>query len=148
MSVLVNDGMIYPVVGKYAANCRIGRVYFAADIATCPLAVPTSVVAALVSSGPCGEFGGIYRCVSPESIIPVCCCGRIFSFSSYSVGIFVWVGLQLKVSSYIKVSLLGGLCTTIFAVPHCHLSSLNFTPFSSMSCLAQPFLSVILRGSN
>ena len=49
--------MMYPVVGKSADNCRIGRVAFAADVATFPLAVPTSVVAALVSSGPCGAFG-------------------------------------------------------------------------------------------
>ena len=93
MVVLVNYGMMYPVVGNYAANCRIGRVVFAADVATFPLDVPTLMLAALMSSSPCGEFGAMYRCVAPESIIPVCCCGRMFSFPSYSVGMYVWVGL-------------------------------------------------------
>ena len=59
MSVLVKDGMMYPVVGKSAANVGIGRVDFAADVATCPLAVPTLIVAVLVSSIPCGAFGAI-----------------------------------------------------------------------------------------
>ena len=96
MSVLVNDGMMYPVVWKSAANCGIGRVHFSADVSTFPLAVPTLMLAALMSSSPCGEFGAMYRCVAPESKIPVCCCERIFSFSSYSVGIYVWLLLQLK----------------------------------------------------
>ena len=78
MSVLVNYGMMYPVVGRYAANFGIVRVDFAADVATCPLAVPTLIVAALVSSGPCGAFGEMYRCVAPEYKIPVCCCERKF----------------------------------------------------------------------
>ena len=111
---------MYPIVGKSAANCGIGRVSFSADVATCPLAVPTLIVVALVSSGPCGAFGAMYRCVATESIIPVCCCGSIFLFSSYSLGIYVWVGLHLKLALYITVSLLGGLCTTVFAVPHRH----------------------------
>ena len=59
MSILVKYGMMYPVVGKSAANCGIGGVDFAADVATCPLAVPTLIVAALVSSGPCGAFGAM-----------------------------------------------------------------------------------------
>ena len=111
MSVLVDNGMMYPVVGKSATNFRIFRVAFTPDVVTFPLAVPTLIVAALLSSGPCGVFGAMYRCVSPESTIAVCCCGRIFSFSSYSVGIYVWVGIQLYLASYIKVSLLVGLCT-------------------------------------
>ena len=41
MSVLVKSGMMYPVVGKSADNCGIGRVAFHADVATCSLAVPT-----------------------------------------------------------------------------------------------------------
>ena len=117
ISVLVNNGMMHPVVGKSAANCGIGRVAFAADVATCTLAVPTLIVSALVSSGPYGAFGAMYRCVSSESTIPVCCRGRIFSFYSYSVGIYVWVGLHLKLASYNKVSLLGGLYTTFFLPP-------------------------------
>ena len=54
-------GMVYPVVGKYVANCEIGSVAFAVDIATCPFAVHTMVLLALVSSGTCGAFGAIYR---------------------------------------------------------------------------------------
>ena len=95
--VSVNVGMMYPVVGKSAANCGICSVEFAADNATCPFAVPTLNLVALVSSGPCGSFGAIYRCVAPESTIPVCSCSRLFSFSSVRLGIYVWrVGLQLK----------------------------------------------------
>ena len=67
MSMLVNDGMMYPVIGNSSDNCEIGRVDFAADVSTCPLAVPTVIVPALVSSGPCGAVGAMYRCVAPES---------------------------------------------------------------------------------
>ena len=59
MSVLVKAGMMYTVLGKSDANCGIGRVAFAADVATFTLAVPTLIVAALVSSGPCGAFGAM-----------------------------------------------------------------------------------------
>ena len=79
MSLLVKDGIMYPVLGKSASNCRIGRVAFADDVSTFPLAVHTFIVAALVSGGPCGVDGAMYRCVAPESKFPVCCCGRIFS---------------------------------------------------------------------
>ena len=57
MSVLEKAGVMYPVVGKSDANCGIGRVTFAADVETFTLDVPTLIVAALVSSGPCGAFG-------------------------------------------------------------------------------------------
>ena len=59
ISVLVKLGMMYPVVGKSAANCGIGRVAFASDVDTCPFAVPTLIVVALVSSGTCGVFSAI-----------------------------------------------------------------------------------------
>ena len=59
MSVLVKAAMMYPVVGKYAANCGMCRVYFTANVATSPFAVPTLIVAALVSSSPCGAFGAM-----------------------------------------------------------------------------------------
>ena len=85
ISVLVNVGMMYPVVGKSAANCGIGSVAFAADVATCPFFVPTLILVAPVSSGPCGAFSAIYRCVAPESTIPVCSCRRLFSFYSDSL---------------------------------------------------------------
>ena len=45
------------VVGKSAANCRIVRVSFAADVSTCPLAVPNLIIASLVFSVPCGAVG-------------------------------------------------------------------------------------------
>ena len=61
INVFVNVGTIYPVVGKSAANCGIDSVDFAVDIATCPFAVPILILLALVSSGPCGAFGAIYR---------------------------------------------------------------------------------------
>ena len=53
ISVLVKVGIMYPVVGKSSANCGIGRVAFAADVATCPLSVPTLIVLTLVASVPC-----------------------------------------------------------------------------------------------
>ena len=102
-NVFVNMGMIYPVIGKSATNCGISSVTFAADVATFPFAVPNLILVALVSSGTCGEFGSIYRCVAPESTIPVCSGSRLFWFSS---DIYVLrVGLQLKLASYIKFSL-------------------------------------------
>ena len=61
ISVFVKVGMMYPIVGKSAANCGIGSVAFAVDISTCPFAVTTLILLALVSSGPCGAFGAIYR---------------------------------------------------------------------------------------
>ena len=78
ISVLVNVGMMYPVVGNSASNCGIGSAAFAADVATCPFAVPILILVALVSSGPCGAFDAIYRFVAPESKIPVCSCRRLF----------------------------------------------------------------------
>ena len=48
---------------------------------------------------------------------------------SLGVGIYVKVGLQLKLASYIKGSLIGYLCITICAAPHRHSSSLHVTPF-------------------
>ena len=59
ISVLVNVGMMYPIVGKSAANFGIGSVAFAADVVTCPFAVTTLILVALVSSGTCGAFGAI-----------------------------------------------------------------------------------------
>ena len=78
ISVLVNVGMMYPVVCKSTSNCGIGSVAFAADVATCTFAVSTLILVALVSSDPCGALGAIYRCIAPESTIPVCSCRRLF----------------------------------------------------------------------
>ena len=72
MSVLVNDGMMYPVVGKSADNLGIDRVDFAADVSTFPLDVTNLMVTALVSSCPCGAVRAMYRFVAPESTITVC----------------------------------------------------------------------------
>ena len=72
---------MYPVVGKPAVNCLIVRVAFDDGVLTCPLAVPTLIVAELVYCGPCGAVGAMYRCVAPESTIPACWCGSVCYFS-------------------------------------------------------------------
>ena len=59
ISLLVKEGMMYPVLGKYAANLGMGIVALADDCSTCPFDVPTFIVAALVSGGPCGSDGAI-----------------------------------------------------------------------------------------
>ena len=58
-SVLVKEGMIYPVVGKSAPNWGMGSIYFDDDFSTCPFSVPPIIVAALVLGGPCGAEGVI-----------------------------------------------------------------------------------------
>ena len=97
ISVIVNVGMMYPVVGKSAANCGIGGVAFAVDVATFTFDVPTIILLALVFIGTCGVFGAIYRCVAPESTIPVYS-GRRLLFSPADIYV-LWVGLQLKLAS-------------------------------------------------
>ena len=57
--VLVKDGMIYPVVGKSAANFGIGSVSAAENLSTCIVSVPTLICEALVLGGPCGSDGAI-----------------------------------------------------------------------------------------
>ena len=59
MSVLVNNGMMYSVVGKSATNCGIGRVAFTADVVNFPLAVPTLIVSALMLGRLCGAVGAM-----------------------------------------------------------------------------------------
>ena len=84
MSVLVKAGMTYTVVGKSGSNCGICRVAFAADVATCPLDVPTLIVAEIVSSGPCGAFVQC-KCVlllNPQFLCVVV--GGYFSFLQIS----------------------------------------------------------------
>ena len=61
MSVLVKDGMMYPVVGKSAVNLGMGRVALAEDFSTCPFTVSTLIVAAFLSGGPCDAVGAMYR---------------------------------------------------------------------------------------
>ena len=58
-SVLVKYGMMYPVVGKYSANCGIGSVSVADNLYTCPVYVPTLIFEALVLGGPCGSDGSM-----------------------------------------------------------------------------------------
>ena len=58
-SVLVKEGMMYPVVGKYDSNCGIGSIAVADDFSTCPSALPTIIVEALVSGGPRGADGSM-----------------------------------------------------------------------------------------
>ena len=76
-SVLVKEGMMYPVVGNSDANSGIGSVAVADDLYICPFTVPTLICEALVVGGPCSADGATYRCVAPESTTPVFFCGRI-----------------------------------------------------------------------
>ena len=55
--VLVKDGIMYPVIGKSAANCAIGSVAVDGDLYTCPVAAPTLICEALVLGGPYGADG-------------------------------------------------------------------------------------------
>ena len=59
--VLVKEGMMYLVVGKYDANCGIGTVDVAENLSTCPFSVPTIICEALVLGGPYGADGAMYR---------------------------------------------------------------------------------------
>ena len=56
-SVLVKEGMMYPVVGKSNSNLGIGSIAVDKNVSTCKFYVPTLIVAALVSGGPCGADG-------------------------------------------------------------------------------------------
>ena len=85
--------------------------------------------------------------VAPDYTMPVSCCGRIFPCGAYGVGIYVRVGLQLKLASYNKVSLRGYLCNTFCSVSHCHSSSLHTTTFFYISFRAHSFRFVIFIGS-
>ena len=58
-SVLAEDGIMYPVVGKSSANCGIGSVAIAEDLSTCPVAVTTPICEVLVLGGPCGADGAM-----------------------------------------------------------------------------------------
>ena len=72
--VLVKDGMMYHVVRISAANCGIGSVAVADDRSICPVVVPTLIFGALVLGGPYRAVGAMYRCVAPESTMPVSLC--------------------------------------------------------------------------
>ena len=58
-SVLLKDGMMYPVIGNYVTNCGIGIVAVANNLSTCPVAVPTLIYEALLLGGLCGADGAI-----------------------------------------------------------------------------------------
>ena len=58
-SVLVKEIMMYPVVGKSAANCGIGSVAVAEDLSIFPVAVTTIICEAIVLVGPCGTDGAM-----------------------------------------------------------------------------------------
>ena len=47
--MLVKEGMMYPVVGKSAANWGMGSVAVDADFAIFPFAVPTVICVAFLS---------------------------------------------------------------------------------------------------
>ena len=54
-SVLVREGMMYPVVLKPDSNCGLGIIAVADEFSTCPFSVPTLIGKTLVSGGPCGD---------------------------------------------------------------------------------------------
>ena len=57
--VLVKDVIMYPAVGKSAANCGIVSVAVADDLSTCLVAAPTLICEVLVLGGPCGADGAM-----------------------------------------------------------------------------------------
>ena len=57
--VLVEDGMMYLVVGKSAANYGIGSVAVSDNLSTYTVAVPTLIFGALVLRGPRGAVGSM-----------------------------------------------------------------------------------------
>ena len=124
----------------------MGSIAFDDDLSICPLYLPTLIVEALVLGGPCGAEGAMQRCVSPETTMPVSCCGRICPCGASGVGIYIRLGLQLKLAAYNKGSLRGYLCTTVCAAPHCHFSSLHDLTFLSISFQSHSFWSVIFLG--
>ena len=96
----------------------MGSVSVAVELSTCPFTVPTLIYFSFVSIFSYGSFGAMYVCVAPESTIPVFTGGKCLSvlFDKYDLV----VGLQLKLASYFKLSLLGLLSTTFLAGPTCH----------------------------
>ena len=111
----------------------MGTIVVDDELSSCPFYVPRLTVVALVPGGPYGAEGAMYRWVAPDSTMPVSCCGRICPCGASGVGIYIRVGLQLKLGSYNKYSLRGYLCTTVYAVPQRHLLSLHDIPFSLIS---------------
>ena len=97
-----------------------------------------------VSNFSYGAFGAMYMCVAPESTIPVFSGGKCLSilFDAYNLVVV----LQIKLASYLKLSLLGLLSTTVLSGPTCH-ASLNTIPFASISFSAQPILFLFFLGS-
>ena len=57
--MLVEDYMMYSVVGKSAANCGIGGVVVSDNLSTCPVAVPTLICEIVVLGGPCEADGAM-----------------------------------------------------------------------------------------
>ena len=58
-SVLVKEGMMYPVVGKSDSNWGIVSIAVDDEFYTCPFDVPTLIFLALVLGGPCGADGAM-----------------------------------------------------------------------------------------
>ena len=93
-----------------------------------------------------GAFGAMHMCVAPESTMPVFSGGKCLSvlFDTYKL----LVGINLKLASYFKLSLLGLLSTNVLALagPTYH-SSLNTMPFAYIRFFAQPILFLFFLGS-
>ena len=58
-SVLVKEGMMYPVVGKSDSNCGIGNIAVSENLSTCPFAVPTLICESLLLGVTCGANGAM-----------------------------------------------------------------------------------------
>ena len=119
----------------------------AVELSTFPFDVPTLICFPVVSIFSYGAFGAMYMCVAPESTIHVWYGGKCLSVFFYTYDLLV--GIQLKLASYFKLSLLGLLSTTVLALagPTCH-ASLNTMPFASISFVSQPILFLFFLGSN
>ena len=83
------------------------------ELATCTFAVPTLICFPVVSIFSYVTFGTMYMCVAPESTILVFSGGKCLYVFYYTYELLV--GLQLKLASYFKLSLLGLLSTTVLA---------------------------------
>ena len=60
-SMLVKEGMMYPVFGNCDTNCGIGSVALDDDLSNFPISGTALIYEALVLGGPCGSDGAMYR---------------------------------------------------------------------------------------
>ena len=60
-SVLVKEGIMYPVVENYYSNCGIVSVAVSDNLYNFLFDVPTLIFEALLLGVPCGDDGAMYR---------------------------------------------------------------------------------------